>query len=432
MTEKVNDEYLPQKITKIEVTDFMAIQGTVTLLPSGNLLTVMGPNGAGKSSFIHALEECFDPQGTQGLKGITRPINDQATEARVKVTTTQAVIERVWKKNGPGLLTAKALDGATISGGAKAFVSEITGGLLFDPDDFLQLDEKAQRAQLLSKVDLPFDLDKINEKHAGFKTSRTDVTRDVKRLTAQLDGYAPDDQTLPAEELSAAALVKELDEVREHNQRFDGLAAAQESTTAAVAAALAKGKALQEALAEAKVEYGAAQAAEAAAKAEAATATRKDAEPISEKLASIDGINAKVRAQAARVALTAERDDRQAAEDDLNAKMTAIDVQKAEGLAAAKFPAGLSLDGDVIMHGGLVFRNRNKGLRDIIALDLATAGDPALKIVVMKSGNDLDETSMAYVQKLIDERGYFVIMERINGGGSDTLGFSIETPAMTE
>lgn len=424
----MNEEYLPQTVTEIQVTDFMGIDGTITLLPSGNLLTVMGPNGAGKSSFIHALEECFDPQG---VKGIAHPIHDGKDEARVKITTTQAIIERVWKKNGPGLLTAKALDGAAVDGGAKKFLATITGGMLFDPDDFLRLEEKDQRALLLSKVTLPFNLDDVDAKRAGFYTTRTDVSRKVKELTAQLKGCDPLDESLPPEQVASADLYAEKDAIREHNAEVERLASAHAAATNARIAADQAGRDAAAALDRARANHKAAAVAEKTAADAAAGTSVKTTDAVDAQLASIDETNTRVRAQIARALIATALAKSAAEETALNASMAAIDKQKADALAAADFPAGLSLNGDVIMYGDLVFRDCNKGTRDTIALDLATAANPALKIVVMKSGNDLDDASMAYVQKLVDERKYFVIMERIHGGGNQSIGFSLQTPAVT-
>lgn len=100
-----------QKITSISVTDFMGIEGTIELHPTGSLQIIAGPNGSGKSSFISALEECFDPQGT---RLIPNPVNNKATRARVEILLTDGRIVREYPKNGPGVLSAYALDGAKI------------------------------------------------------------------------------------------------------------------------------------------------------------------------------------------------------------------------------------------------------------------------------------------------------------------------------
>ena len=45
----------------------------------------------------------------------------------------------------------------------------------------------------------------------------------------------------------------------------------------------------------------------------------------------------------------------------------------------------------------------------------------------MKSGDRLDDTRLAAIQALTDERGYWVVMER-DRGNSREVGFTIKLP----
>jgi DNA repair exonuclease SbcCD ATPase subunit len=409
-----------QTITRVTVTNFMGIGGTIELHPEGALVQIAGPNGSGKSSFIHAIEECIDPKGT---RFIPKPIHDGATEASVEIETTEARIKRVWKKDDAGTLTAYALDGAKYPSG-KEFVAEITGGGVFDPDDFVKLPEKEQRAQLLALVELPFDLAEIDAKRKGFFDSRTDVTRDRKKVEAQLAGAAPVDPTVPAAEGSAAGLVAELDAIREHNAEVDRKAAAFAAATDSLTAITQRGQELAAALEAARAEHKAALATAAEAKAAAETAERKAPDAVAEKLANIDEVNARVRAQAARAKVAAELDALKASETNLTTQLATIDKTKADGLAAAKFPAGLSIDDTGITLNGIPFRQVNSAAQDVAALDLFTKGNQDLKVLVMKSGDRIDDERLEGYRKLADERGFMVFMER-DRGNSREVGFTI-------
>ncbi|TFD58082.1 hypothetical protein E3T43_07495 [Cryobacterium sp. Hh7] len=415
-----------QKIEKITVTDFMGIEGTVEMFPTGQLQVIAGPNGSGKSSFMAAVEECFDPAGT---RLIPNPVNNKATRAKVEILLTDGRIVRDYPKDGPGTLTAYALDGAKYPSG-KEFVAGITGGLLFDPQDFVKLSDKEQRQTLLSKVTLPFNLAEIDAKRKGFFDGRTDKTREVKRLAAQLDGCAPADASVPDAEVSAASLYAEMDAIREHNNEVERLDGAHTAATNARIAADQAGRDAAAALDKARADLTASIAAEKIAADAANAGEAKSPDAVAAQLSSIDETNVKVRAQLTRAALAAELDDRTAEEAALTASITAIDKVKADGLAAADFPAGLSVSDDGIMFGDVTFKQLNTARQDSIAFDLATSGNPALKIVVMKSGNDLDDVSLAAVQKLADKRGYFVLMERYRGD-ADGVGFRIQTPAVS-
>ncbi|TFC59455.1 MULTISPECIES: AAA family ATPase [unclassified Cryobacterium] len=409
-----------QTITKITVTDFMGIGGTIELIPEGSLVLIAGPNGSGKSSLIHAIEECIDPKGT---RFIPKPIHEGATEAKVEIETTEATIKRVWKKNDAGTLSAYALDGAKYPSG-KEFVAEVTGGGVFDPDDLVRLPEKDQREHLLGLVELPFDLAEIDAKRKGFFDARTDVTRDRKKVAAQLAGAAPADPTVPTAEKSATDLVKELDAIREHNAEVDRKAAQFAAATDALAAATQRGQDAAAALDQAKADYRAAAAAAAEAKVAAETAEPKSPDAITAQLADVDAVNAKVREQAARAKIAAELDALTASETNLTEQLAAIDKTKADGLAAAKFPANLSIDDTGITLNGIPFRQVNSAQQDIAALDLYTNGNQDLKVLVMKSGDRLDDERLEGYRKLATERNFMVFMER-DRGNSREVGFTI-------
>jgi energy-coupling factor transporter ATP-binding protein EcfA2 len=415
-----------QKITKITVTDFMGIEGTIEMFPTGHLQVIAGPNGSGKSSFMHAVEECFDPAGT---RLIPNPVNNKAARAKVEILLTDGRIVRDYPKDGPGTLTAYALDGAKYPSG-KEFVADITGGVLFDPVDFVKLSDKEQRQTLLSKVTLPFDLAEIDAKRKGFFDGRTDKTREVKRLAAQLAGCAQADASVPDAEVSAASLHAEINAIYEHNTEVNRRNNAAEAAVLARVAADQRGKALAAEMDEHRAQRGALLAAERAAIGVATSIAPQSPDAVAAQLASIDETNVKVRAQLTRAALANELADRTAEEAALTASITDIDKVKADGLAAADFPAGLSVSDDAIMFGDVTFKQLNTARQDSIAFDLATSGNPDLKIVVMKSGNDLDDMSLAAVQKLADERGYFVLMERYRGD-VDGVGFRIQTLAVS-
>lgn len=416
-----------QTIQKITVTDFMGIEGTIELYPTGSLQIIAGPNGSGKSSFIHALEECFDPQGT---KAIPNPVNNNASRARVEILLTDARMVRDYPKDGPGILSVYALDGAKYAS-PKEFVASITGGVLFDPLDFVKLADKDQRQTLLSKVTLPFDLVEIDAKRKGFFEARTDVSRDVKRLTAQLSGFPPADPTVPIEEVSAAALVAQLDEIRAHGNLIDGRRDAAKAAKNVRVEVEARGKNLASQLEQARAAHEVAVEIEKAAEDALSGLSYMDDGPITAQLATIDDTNAKVRAQAARAAVADELELVTVGEIALTADIKRIDKTKADGLAAAAFPAGLSISDDGITFDGVPFKQLNTARQDSIAFDLATSGNPKLKVVVMKSGNDLDDVSLEAIRRLADERGYFVVMERISGTPG-SVGFSIQIPEASE
>jgi DNA repair exonuclease SbcCD ATPase subunit len=413
---------MAQEITSLTVRNYKGVKGEITLNPEGkSLVVIAGANGSGKSSFIDAITEIFDPKGTRIT---SRPIHDGADEASAELTTDQARLLRTWKKNDAGTLNAYALDGAKYPSG-KDFVLKATGGAIFDASEFVSMDAKAQRAELLAKVELPFDLAELDAKRAGFFDGRTDVTRDVKALTAQLAGFPPADANLPAEEVSAAAILAEHEKARQHNAAVDQLvqsAIAVEDERLRAESTVAR---LTDELDAAQTYLLRAKETETEIVTKTKAARTIDTDEIAARLSSIEGTNAKVRAQAARTAVAAKLAAETAKAAELTAKLEAIDAQKAAGLKAAKFPVqGLSVDDDGITFDGVPFRQVNTAKKVEIAFDLMTQSKPDLRLVMIKDGDALDADTLAGIDRVASARGYIVLVER-DRDDSREIGFTI-------
>lgn len=408
-------------ITSFKIHQFKGVRATVEILPNGpGLIVIGGANGSGKSSVVDGIMQLMDPAG---VKGIPKPIHDGKDSAFIEMTTSLAVVRRVYAKDGPGDLKATAIDGAKYGSG-KEFMLKSTGGQVFDTAAFAQQDEKDQRSDMLRRVDLPFDVDEIDADRKALFDTRTETTREVKKLTAQLAGFAPHDKDLPDAEVSVSDLMANANAAHFHNANRDKAAnwatqAAYDSTAAA------------EKLEAAKIE--AKRATEAARDALIALdkmAPEIDLTNLNAEMEGIDATNAKVRAQLARTGVAAELALSTDSENALTADIKAIDKTKTDGLAAAKFPvAGLGIDATGITFDGIPFRQVNPAQQIIVAFDLFTVDKPDLRIIFIKNGDLLDNTSLAGIEKLAIERGYYVIVER-DRDNSGALGWIMKDGAL--
>ena len=144
----------------------------------------------------------------------------------------------------------------------------------------------------------------------------------------------------------------------------------------------------------------------------------------------VDATNSKIRAQLSRAGVSAELDESIEAETALTADIKAIDKQKADGLAAAKFPVvGLGIDETGITFDGIPFRQVNPSQQIIVAFELLTVDKPDLRIIFIKNGDLLDNTSLAGIETLAIERGYYVIVER-DRDNSGALGWTMKDGAL--
>lgn len=399
----------------------------ISLSPSGSLVVIAGGNGAGKSSFIDAFVELFDPKGTRLTP---KPIRDGEDEARAEFTDTDLGVRivRTWKKDDAGKLEVFALDGAKYSKPAEV-VASLTGGLIFDPVAFLNLDEKRQRDALLAKVDIPVDLDALAREKAGAESRRLEAGREVKRLQGALSTLTAPAPGTPTEEVSAADVLTDLQEAQQHNtdiQRAEDLAAELGRHANSINHRIAQLRAeIEEAtrnLAEVRERQEAA--------AHRAEEARIDVAPIQARLAAVDETNAAVRAAQEYFRTSTAHADAVSAQTAAQRELDEIEAAKRLALASAKFPVdGLSVDDDGVTFNGIPFGQVNTAMRRRVAFAIATAGDPKLRLVIVKDGDLLDADSLAGIRELAEERGYTVLVER-DRDESREIGFTIQDGAL--
>lgn len=405
------------------VTDYKGVRH-IDLSPTGRLVVIAGANGAGKSSFIDAITELFDPKGT---KLTPKPIRDGADEARAEYVDEdlQLRISRRWTKNGTaGTLQVEALDGAKYSRPADV-VAGLLGGAIFDPVAFLNLDEKKQRDALLEKVDLPFDLDALGRSKAGAEQRRLEAGREVKRLQGALSSML-NPLDAPEAEISSAEVLAELEDAQAHNRNRDAVSARYDARAARYEELTRQ---IEELTAERAI---VGQEQEAARDALITLPPKIDLEPIQQKLRDLDEVNrlARARKEYAKVAdeYAAAETAQAAAQRDLDK----IDATKREGLANAKFPVdGLSVDDAGVTFAGVPFAQVNSAHRMRVAFAIATAGDPKLRLVIVRNGDLLDASSLQALADMAEARGYTVLVER-DRDESRQIGFTVRDGALAE
>lgn len=401
------------KTFKIE--NYKGIRGTVEVSTDGGSVVVQGRNAAGKSSFIDGITELFD---ARGVRLTPHPIHEGEEEAKAEFIDTEldVRITREWKRDKNGQPTSKltvhALDGARHSNPSEV-IAKLTGGLIFDPSKFLQLDPKPQRDMLLRKVQLPFDLDKVEAEQQDAEEDRLrkgQAARAAEGAVTNADRPAPG---TPTEPVSTAELVAELEEAREHNakiQRAADLAVELDNQLDSIDSRI---ESMRSEIATLEVERT--DVAERRKQAALASDEKKliDTTELEVKAANVDEINRNVQLTGILKKLQDEaetkRGEYKAAED----AVQKIVKKKADGLKKAVFPdPHLSVSDEGVLYDGIPFAQANTASRNKAAFSIATAGSPDLRLVIVKDGDLLDEESLAEIDRLALERDYTVLVER--------------------
>jgi hypothetical protein len=396
----------------------------VEIRPDGDVVLIGGRNAQGKTSVLDAIYAVL--KGGAAARETVQPIRDgqDTAVARLEIGDEHGnvvyVATRRWTKDDAGTLTVESSDHARFSSPQK-LIDGMLGAITLDPLAFTRMDAKKQLGTLLDALgdSLGFDPVQLDAERKGVYDRRTDVGRDVKRLEGQLAGFLPADASVPSEEVSAADLLAQVEEITRQNRAID-----QSIETARQARA--DRERAQDALAAAQRAADAAAERERALIAEArALPARRDPAPVLDQLSAIDTVNAKVRAQRDRAAVAAELSDRKQEQAQHTLKLEEIDQRKADGIAAAKLPVpGLGFDADGVTLNGIPFSQASTAEQIRVSTALAMAGTPEIRVMRIDGGESLDSESLAIIEALAAEHQYQVWISRVDE--SRAVGFTIE------
>lgn len=378
----------------------------VDITPDGHVQVITGRNGAGKTSVLDAIWLALG--GGPAAKSTVRPIRDGETKASVRLDLGDLVVTRTWTASGTTLKVESA-DGAKFSSPQK-MLDDLVGRLSFDPLAFTQLPAKAQRDALLSLVDLPFEPADLDRRRARLFDERTAIGRTGVSLKGRLDGLPPVDA--PDEEVSSASVLADLraaqDIQRANQAAFDRAARAQSAREHAEAALVA-----------ARAEE------DAALEACRALPDTPDVAAIEQRLASVDEVNAAVRAKRERRQVMDEHSRVRAEYEAKTEAIAALDQEKADGLAAATFPIdGLGFDTDGVTYQGVPFSQASSAEQIRVSLAMAMALNPKLRVIRILDGSLLDADNLALVADMASAQDYQVWIERVTDGSG--VGIVIE------
>lgn len=423
------------KILSFKASNFKKLK-VVEIKPDGTEVQISGRNGSGKTSILDALEVSF-----QGVEGAApKPIRDGADYAAIDTVLGDSHpmfnVRRTFSKDGGTNLVITSLDGVvyrTPTAMAKAWWSKIG----CDPLSFMRRSPEDQVEEL--KTIIRFDSGELDAQITKDYDERTDVNRTLKQLKAQLAGMEVPLGELPQKAIDTAALAQKLQESITHNEAVNAvqrqIELLNQQAVTATSNAHARRAHITSLLAQIKED----EAAEAAALKEAADATKKamglkahepiDTAALAEEMRNADATNAQIRKRDARLAIVQQQEELTAKEEKLTASLKAADEKKRKAVADAKLPIrGLSLEttpkGPQILLNGIPLQQTSSSDQIKVAMAIAMAKKPELRIVRIEEGSLLDEESKQVVFEMARKANFQVWMEVVDA--SDEVGIVIE------
>lgn len=386
--------------------------------PGGGLIEVTGRNGSGKSSVLDAIAYAILGRGAVDPK----PIRDGAESAIVSLTLGDVTVTRKFGANGGSTLTVESAEGARFPSPQKMLDALVGASVLtFDPLEFDRMKPADQLDEVRKVAPLPPEVDQWRAERDRAYAQRTDVNREAKTLAAKLAGLPPIVEA-PGEVPSVSDLLAALREAHAHNRACDDrsakviaenaklvqwrekvvkltteaerimreaaeLSAAADELEAAIGAMPTIGMKRDTLAIEAEIER--------AREAESADAERRRRADLAAELATLESHAAE---------LTATIEDR----EDLVRRAVASAVMPVPGLTYGE--NGLEFNGHPLEQASGAERLR-------VALGLAMAQRPGLRVVRIKDGSLLDEDSLAIVADMARAADFQVWIERVDTTG---------------
>ena len=386
------------KIIELQAENVKRLKA-VEITPDGTLQVIGGKNAQGKSSVLDAVWLALG--GGKAAKDTPLPIRDGEDRARVRLDLGDLVVTRTWTKAGTTLKVENA-DGAQYKS-PQGMLDALVGQLSFDPLAFTRLSAKEQREAFLNLVDLDVDLDVIDAMARDLYTHRTEIGRHGKAI-----GDVVVDDTLPAQEESAQALIQAIQEGQDQNHyrattahQLDEAIADRDRMKAEIAR-------LTNALTIRCEEI------ETLINTHGATVPVA-LEPLQERLASIEDVNARIRANNVAREKQAEKVRLREAYEGLTQRLTELDEQKAQALADAEFPVeGLSFDDTGVLYKGVPLSQASSAEQIRVSLAMGIALNPKLRVLMIKDGSLLDEDSMAAIRDQVADGDFQLWLEVVN------------------
>lgn len=376
----------------------------------GGLIEVSGANGSGKSSVLDSIAYAILGRGAVDPK----PIRDGAESALVSLTLGDVVVTRKFSANGGSTLTVESAEGARFPSPQK-MLDELVGSsvLTFDPLEFDRMKPAAQLDEVRKVAPLAPEVDQWRAEADRAFAQRTDVNREAKSIAAKLEGLPtivvePPEGTVPE-------LLAKLREAHDANRAADERSARVLRENAKVADWRQKAARLR------------AEAADLEAAANELVAEIENMPAIGTKIDTTK-IEAAIEVARANEAASAELKRR----EDLAGELAALEKHAAEltatiedrkdlvrrAIESAPMPVpGLRYGDTGLEFNGHPLEQASGAERLRVALGLAMAQRPGLRVVRIKDGSLLDSTSLAIVADMAKAADFQVWIERVDTTG---------------
>jgi predicted ATP-dependent endonuclease of OLD family len=408
------------KLLHLEIADVKRIRAIEIDPATNEPIILTGDNAQGKSSVLDSIVYALSNTG------LDDPIRHGRPSGSIKIVLGADKAEynldiNITKKGR--YLTLTDARGVKVEK-PQTFLNGLLGNYAFDPVAFAELAPKPQVEALKKAAGLDFT--ELDARRVGFFNERTDVGRHGKDAKAQLDGMIEPGEGVPAEELSASALMASLRELEEADafvstarrqvQDAEEKARAADAEVSRLLALLESARAVASKAGEMVTEMD-----RALTNALAAAPTPEALAAAREAIEQVDKTNAAVRNKAAYQAKSKEVTELRAKYETLTRRIEEIDEAKIEAVKNADLPLdGLELTDDGVLYNGTFFKQLSTAEQIRISTLVAMAQNPELKIILIREGALINRANFKLIVDLAKDRDYQLWVEKFQEEPGET------------
>lgn len=412
------------RVIRLQASNVKALKAVdVTPNPDSPLVVIGGNNGQGKTSVLDSIMYALG--GKDAV--CADPLRHGQKKGQIVVDLGKYTATRKFTPTGQ-TLELKTKEGLNVPS-PQGVLDSLAGVLNFDPLEFSRMAPAKRLATLISLVKLDVDLDELATKRKTIFDKRSKLSQTHRDFLGQLRQTPEPDASLPTAKIDVAGLVAEKNKLEADNNaraslqtQLAGLQVTIEEAYEESNQLIADLEEINRRILANKERIKDLDGQEKNLNAAIAAAPTHDTRSIDAQISDASDLNTKIeravsyRVRAADLAKMGEEVEQ------LSEQIEDLDQDKEDALEKAQFPVpGLSFaDGDVCYNGTL-YDQLSSAEQVRVSLAMAMSMNPQLRVILIKDGSLLDETSLGIIREMAKDRGFQIWIEVVGNRADATL-----------
>jgi len=412
----------------LEAENIKALKAVKLALKGKSLVVVGGNNAQGKTSLLDCIAIALGGKKAEPEEVIRRgesygkivvdldevDIHPSRTDAPIGLKVTVVFTKKAGRK-----LILEAKDGFPFRSPQEIF-DRFVSRLTFDPLEFIRMD-KVKQVEIIREM-AGIDFTELDGKYQGLYDERKDLNRDLKNAEGAANkfdmGIATSLEGQIYESVDIPSLISQRDAIQEQNaknndrvKKVDQLKKDLDAKEARLDQLLKEIEPLRKEIAEMSNRY-----CDWNERVKALVWAKTD--EIDQHIALAQEINSLVEKKKFRDERLASIKVIKEKVDATESQMEKIKEEKAKILHNAKYPVpGFRIDSEgLLLYNDLPF-SQASGMQQIdVAIDMALAINPRLKLALVREGSIIDLDNLKRIHERVEAKGGKLIMERTGKG----------------